>query len=83
MPTKLTQKEMVCNAHTLEHILNVNKFLNMFIVELLKRGQNHDQTKLDHPEVEHFAENAEAGDDRTILAFRVVKANRENESNVS
>jgi sigma-B regulation protein RsbU (phosphoserine phosphatase) len=34
-------------------------------------------------EIENFAKDAEAGDDRTILAFRVVKVNRESESNVS
>ena len=56
MATKLSQKELACNAETLEHIMKVNQFLNMFIVELLKRGQSHDQTKLDHPEVELFAE---------------------------
>ena len=34
-------------------------------------------------EIENFAKDAEAGDDRTILAFTVVKVSRESESNMS
>lgn len=55
MATKLTQKGLATNAETLLHIQKVN-FINMIVTELLKRGQNHDQSKLDHPEVECFAE---------------------------
>jgi len=56
MATKLTQKEKITNVDTLEHIIKVQSYINLFLTELLKRGQNHDRTKLDHPEVELFAE---------------------------
>lgn len=56
MATKLSQKEMATNAETLLHIQKVQYFIHMVVVELLKRAQNHDKSKLDHPEVELFSE---------------------------
>ncbi len=44
------------NNETRKHILQVNKFISIFISELLKRGNEHDITKLEHPEVEIFSE---------------------------
>jgi len=46
----------ITNNDTRKHILNVNMFINMFVVELLKRGIEHDNTKLKEPEVDVFAE---------------------------
>lgn len=56
MSTKLSQKELATNAETLMHIQRVQYFIQMAIVELLKQGRNHDQSKLEHPEVELFTE---------------------------
>jgi hypothetical protein len=39
---------------TLRHIETVRNFLNLCIKELLNRGENHDQSKLETPEVEVF-----------------------------
>jgi hypothetical protein len=43
-------------AETLKHIRLVNQFLIDFSIELLKRGQEHDQSKLESPEKELFDE---------------------------
>lgn len=43
-------------AETLKHIRLVNQFLTEFSIELLKRGQLHDQSKLESPEKELFDE---------------------------
>lgn len=42
-------------AATQRHILEVNKLLHFMAIELLKRGERHDQSKLDSPELETFA----------------------------
>jgi len=55
MSEKLTQEEEACNFHTTQHIRLVEKFLNLFIRELLDRAEKHDNSKLEHPEVELFA----------------------------
>lgn len=52
----LTLEQKACNAETLEHILKVNHYLNLFIKELLTRGNRHDRSKLETPEVEMFTE---------------------------
>lgn len=41
---------------TLRHIETVRNFLNHFAMELLKCGENHDQCKLQPPEIEVFDE---------------------------
>lgn len=41
---------------TLRHIETVRNYLNAIIVELIKRGELHDRTKLESPEVEIFEE---------------------------
>ena len=53
---KLTTREVVMNEETRFHISRVNHFLNKFIILLLKRGEDHDQSKLTPPEVTIFAE---------------------------
>lgn len=39
---------------TLLHIKRVNELLGNFAIELIKRGQVHDNSKLDSPEKEYF-----------------------------
>jgi len=53
----MTQIEIDAMSYqTLVHIQHVQKFLNMLIVELLARGEDHDASKLNDPEVAAFAE---------------------------
>jgi hypothetical protein len=54
MDAKLTQDEEVTNYHTLQHIRTVEKFVHIFIRELLERAEKHDLSKLQQPEVELF-----------------------------
>jgi hypothetical protein len=50
----LTQDQKATNQDTLRHIERVRNLLNLFAIELLKRGELHDQSKLVEPEVEGF-----------------------------
>jgi hypothetical protein len=52
----LTIEEKACNSETWTHINKVQFYLNLFIKELLDRGNDHDQSKLESPEVELFTE---------------------------
>lgn len=52
----LSQKEKATNNDTFRHIERVRNLLNRCISELLKRGEKHDQSKLEEPEVELFTE---------------------------
>jgi hypothetical protein len=52
----LTKSQEACNYHTFRHIERVRNLLNRCIANLLKRGEEHDQTKLESPEVELFTE---------------------------
>jgi hypothetical protein len=52
----LSQQELSTNAETQKHIETVRKYLRMFAVELLKRGEQHDATKLGDEERPTFAE---------------------------
>ena len=52
----LTQEQKACNFDTFRHIERVRNLLNTVIVKLLKRGELHDQSKLESPEVELFTE---------------------------
>ncbi len=47
----MTKEELATNAQTLEHIMKVRDNLNVFITALLRRGEDHDQTKLVEPEL--------------------------------
>jgi len=47
----LTVEERAYNFETMRHIERVRNLLNTVIVELLKRAEKHDQSKLDEPEV--------------------------------
>jgi hypothetical protein len=56
MAEDLTDEEISSNYETMKHIDTVQKCINIIITELMKRGEEHDQTKLDTPELEQFAE---------------------------
>lgn len=47
-------KEASTNNETRKHIANVVLFMNIIVIELLKRAQNHDESKLESPELELF-----------------------------
>ncbi len=54
---KPTQQEMdACNFATMRHIERVRNLINLCIRDLMKRGEEHDQSKLESPEVELFTE---------------------------
>lgn len=50
----LTLEQQATNFETFRHIEMVRNLINRVIVELLKRGQKHDQSKLADPEVSLF-----------------------------
>lgn len=52
----LSVEEKATNYDTFRHIERVRELLNDVVVELLKRGELHDQSKLASPEVELFTE---------------------------
>ncbi len=54
MTTTLTVEEQATNYATMRHIERVRNLLNVMVCELLKRGELHDQSKLDTPEVQDF-----------------------------
>lgn len=54
--SKLTLEEQATNAVTMEHIRLVQHHLNIVIKCLLGRGEAHDRSKLESPEVELFAQ---------------------------
>lgn len=52
----MTLEEKATNFETMRHIERVRNLLNMVIRDLSHRGEEHDQTKLESPEVELFTE---------------------------
>lgn len=52
----LTLEQQACNWHTMQHIARVRTILEKVCGDLLRRGQEHDQSKLSSPEVELFTE---------------------------
>lgn len=56
MATNLTLEQKACNFETMRHIERVRNILNLFINDLLRRAEEHDQSKLESPEVEMFTE---------------------------
>ena len=49
-------EQKATNFDTMRHIERVRNLLNKFAFELIWRGQEHDQSKLESPEVEVFTE---------------------------
>lgn len=56
MDSELTAEEKATNFETMRHIERVRNLLNQFAIALLRRGELHDQSKLERPEVELFTE---------------------------
>ncbi len=54
MKTEQELKEAAANSETRAHIINVVRFMNIIVAELLLRAQNHDASKLESPELELF-----------------------------
>lgn len=52
----LSIDERATNFETMLHIQKVQHFLNIIIHDLMRRGEVHDRSKLDHPEVQLFTE---------------------------
>lgn len=56
MNQNLNDAQKATNYDTFRHIERVRNLLNACVLELIKRGEAHDQTKLESPEVEAFTE---------------------------
>lgn len=52
----LTLEEQATNFATMRHIERVRNLLNVMVRELLRRGELHDQSKLEPPEVQAFTQ---------------------------
>lgn len=52
----LTQEQQAANYMTIRHIERVRNLINKFVKNLLDRGEVHDQSKMESPEVELFTE---------------------------
>ena len=52
----LTEQQKATNYDTFRHIERVRNLLNVCAIELIQRGEQHDQSKLASPEVEYFTE---------------------------
>ena len=48
-----------CRIETQKHIDKVRKYMRFFTDKLTSRGENHDASKMETPEVELFAEHTE------------------------
>ncbi len=55
----MSDKVNYCLAETHKHVRRVQHFLNKFITDLIHRGENHDNSKFEEPELSIFAENTE------------------------
>lgn len=56
MDEGLSLDEQACNFVTMRHIERVRNLLGDVVINLLERAKNHDQTKLQQPEVGFFTE---------------------------
>lgn len=54
--SELTEVEKITNYETMKHINRVRDLLDYCCMELMFRGQNHDQSKLCDPELSIFTE---------------------------
>jgi hypothetical protein len=48
-----------CLNETHKHVRSVQKYLNIFIKEIISRGEIHDDSKFEEPELSIFADNTE------------------------
>jgi hypothetical protein len=51
----LSKEKLEANAETQAHRENVRRYLRIIAVELLKRGEVHDDSKMQEDEIEYFA----------------------------
>ena len=65
----LTKEQEAANYHTFRHIERLRNLLNVFIVALLRRGELHDQSKLEGIEWKFLRENPESEDEEKMLAI--------------
>ncbi len=49
----------ICIAETLKHIKRVNEVLSLFVTDFINRGNNHDLSKLQDPELSLFTEHTQ------------------------
>lgn len=49
----------ICIAETLKHIKRVAEVLSLFVTDLINRGNNHDLSKLQDPELSLFTEHTQ------------------------
>ena len=52
----LTLEQKATNDSTYKHISRIRNLINICCIELMKRGESHDQSKLVNPEIELFTE---------------------------
>lgn len=52
----MTTEEKATNYDTMRHIERVRNLLNFAVRDLIRRGEEHDQSKLKSPELEAFVE---------------------------
>jgi hypothetical protein len=48
-----------CLTETYKHVKKVQSNLNLFVSDLIKRGENHDNSKFEEPELSIFASQTE------------------------
>lgn len=53
----MNDKINYCLAETHKHVRKVQRNLNLFVADLIHRGENHDNSKFEEPELSIFAEN--------------------------
>lgn len=72
---ELSTEVLAVNFKTMRHMERVRNLLNVVIVELLKRGELHDQSKLESPEAEAFAQHTDnlAGSDYDSEEYKARK----------
>ena len=54
-----TKTVLNCLVETHKHVKEVQRNINIFIRELINRGEKHDDSKFEEPELTVFAENTE------------------------
>lgn len=53
----MNDKINYCLSETHKHVRKVQQNINLFIRDLIHRGEHHDQSKFEEPELSIFAEN--------------------------
>ena len=53
----IINKKNHCLVETYKHVKRVQYYLNLFVKDLISRGENHDNSKFEDPELSIFAEH--------------------------